>query len=89
MCRLCRPHPDDFAPSYASVLVAGPDLRGMIEQAEGQLSPCFTAWCAAHRRIAWIADADRALFPAPSAHHAHKLVLLARLKADLLGANVY
>ena len=89
MCRLCHPDPNEFAPSYASVLVAGHELQSMVEHAEAELVPCFTAWCGTHHRIAWLAGADRKLFPTPSAHHAHKLALLARLEADFGPSALY
>lgn len=87
MCRLCNPSPNEFAPCYASALL-GP-LEALVEDAETRLTPCFTAWCATHRRIAWVSGPDRALFPCASAHHAHKLALLARLQADFGAPDLY
>jgi hypothetical protein len=88
MCRLCHPDPREFAPSYASVALTGHQLQAMVEQAEAELTPCFTAWCEKKQQIAWIAT-DRALFPTASAHHAHKLALLARLQADFGASTLY
>jgi hypothetical protein len=72
----------DLAPSYASVLVAGPGadaLERALERMEAAtICPCVTAWCPACMRVAAItACAHR--FPAPSAHFAHLLAVHARM----------
>lgn len=82
MPRCCEPVPDEFRPCYASVLAHGREgLRPAVEALEaGPLVPCFTAWChRCHRR--YLLAPDREAFPCPSAHHAHKLALLAGLRA--------
>lgn len=74
MPRCCEPDPRDFEPSYASVLVAGPDLRSAVLDLEdsGPLCPCVITWCNACKRASFTVK-GRALFPAPSAFFAHAL----------------
>lgn len=81
MLRCCQPHPDDFAPCYASVLLAPPDsLRGEVERVErAGLCHCVTAWCDRCARSALIVQAAPD-FPSRSAHHAHLLALWHRLQ---------
>jgi hypothetical protein len=76
---------DDFAPCYASVLVAGKDgLRAAIENLEqsAPICPCVTAWCPSCRRVAALTS-TRGGFLTPSAHFAHALVLQANLERTL------
>jgi len=40
--------------------------------------PCFTAWCSTCASKYWLTP-DLALFPTPSAHHAHKYTLMRTL----------
>jgi len=81
--RCCEPIADEFAPSYASVLSYGDGdgLRRAVEALENDepLTSCFTAWCPRCRGTYLLAsDADT--FPSVSAHHTHKLRLLALLQ---------
>lgn len=84
MPRCCTRIEDEFAPSYSSVLVFGSDPRGLedavmrAEQTES-ITSCFTAWCS-RCRGPYLVSTDIAGFPCPSAHHTHKLVLLAALR---------
>ncbi len=74
MPRCCSAIPDEFAPSYASVLVA-PDLRQAVRELEGgKLVPCVTAWCSACQ-APYLITVSLDAFPSPSAHHAHMLTL--------------
>ena len=77
---------NEFQPCYASVLMHGPDpstLQTAVEDAEQRqgITSCFTARCARCRRN-YLLTPDLAQFPTPSAHHTHKLALLARLRAE-------
>ena len=82
MTRCCSPDPRDFEQSYASVLVAGLDLRSAVEDMEGlgPLCPCVTAWCGKCRRVSTVVRC-RADFPVPSAFFAHALASRAALEA--------
>jgi len=82
MPRCCSPDPRDFEPSYASVLVAGLDLRSAVEDMEdlGPLCPCVTAWCNACKRVSTLVENRRA-FAAPSECLAHALAARASLEA--------
>lgn len=75
--------PREFDPCYASVLVHGCDparLEAAVREVEAQrITSCFTAWCP-RCRCNYLLDTDVAAFPTPSAHHTHKLHLLARLR---------
>ena len=82
--RCCHPIPDEFKPSYASVLVHGPDpekLRDAVRAAESKqrLTSCFTAWCP-RCSGPYLLTTNLASFPSPSAHHTHQLVLLSVLR---------
>lgn len=85
MPRCCGSSDDstEFAPCYASVLVFGRDgLKAAVDEVEttGQgVVPCFTAWCG-KCKTRYLLTPDLTLFPTASAHHTHKLVLLAGLK---------
>jgi hypothetical protein len=74
MLRCCQGRPDDFEPSYASVLVAGNNLRRAVEDVETDclMCPCVTAWCGRCKRSSFLVG-GRAGFPAPSAFFAHAL----------------
>ena len=88
MPRCCVPHPREFEPCYASVLVAGvgDGLRSAVWAMEhdSPLCPCVTGWCGACKRVAALVS-GRDLFPCPSAHLAHALVVHARVEATLAG----
>jgi hypothetical protein len=85
MPRCCDPAADDFAPCYASVLVAGKDgLRAAVENLEqcAPICPCVTAWCPACRRVAALTY-TRGSFLTSSAHLAHALVVHANVERTL------
>ena len=74
MPRCCTPIPNEFQPSYASIL-ASTDLKKEVKALEeGPLLPCFTAWCPSCRAPYLLTGALH-LFKSPSAHHAHMLTL--------------
>ena len=82
--RCCTPISDEFKPSYASVLVHGPDpekLRDAVRAAESKqrLTSCFTAWCPDCAGT-YLLTTELDAFPAPSAHHTHQLQLLSVLR---------
>ena len=82
--RCCAHIPDEFNPSYASVLVHGSDAQGLREAVRsletGQtITSCFTAWCPQCLDTSMIVT-DVQSFPVPSAHHTHQLALLAVLQ---------
>ena len=82
--RCCNPIPDEFRPSYASVLVHGPDpakLRDAVGSLESsqRLTSCFTAWCPSCSGP-YLLTTDLDAFPCPSAHHTHQLLLLSILR---------
>lgn len=84
MPRCCARIPDEFRPSYASVLVYGSDpakLEQAVRDAEdGQrITSCFTAWCPRCAQT-YLLTTDLENFPSPSAHHTHQLVLLSVLR---------
>ena len=87
MPRCCQPDPREFEPSYASVLVAGKseDLRRAVEglELDSPICPCVTAWCNRCQRVSTVVS-SRHLFPCPSAHFAHALMLRARVEYSLL-----
>ena len=77
MPRCCTVIPDEFFPSYASVL-SSRDLRKDIKELEaGPLHPCLTAWCSACKAPYLLTTALH-LFKLPSEHHAHMLTLARR-----------
>ena len=88
MFRCCHGTPDDLSPCYASVLVAGPDLRAAVEEAEedSQICPCVTAWCGACKRSALLVG-DRGLFPCASAQLAHALAFRRQVEDTLRHAD--
>lgn len=77
MPRCCTEIPGEFSPSYASVLVK--DLQAKVGKLEQTITPCITAWCQRCSRPYLLTTALH-LFPTPSAHHAHMVVLAGRLK---------
>jgi hypothetical protein len=84
MPRCCEPIPDEFKPSYASVLSFGRDpdaLRAAVDTLETKhcLTSCFTAWCPRCKRN-YLLTRELPGFPAPSAHHTHQLALLQILR---------
>ena len=86
MPRCCDPTPDDLKPCYASVLVAGSDLdfKNAVDdmELEHPICPCVTGWCRACKRVSTLVG-TRHLFPCPSAHLAHALVLRAMVEKSL------
>jgi|GEM_PF-1749190 len=86
MPRCCDSTPDDFAPCYASVLVAGDasDLKRVVDDMEweARISPCVTGWCSKCKRVSTLVT-TRHLFPCPSAHLAHALILRARVEHSI------
>lgn len=83
MPRCCEPIPAEFKPCYASVLACGPDpiaLAYEVRALERQrITSCFTAWCN-RCSCTYMLATDLDKFPCPSAHHVHKLRLLAALQ---------
>ena len=82
--RCCANIPDEFQPSYASILVHGPEpstLRDAVQNLEGTcpLTSCFTGWCS-HCASPSLITTDLDSFAAPSAHHTHQLLLLSVLQ---------
>jgi hypothetical protein len=84
MPRCCTRIKDEFKPSYASVLVHGPDPRKLEEavteaETKHRLTSCFTAWCPkCYGPYLLTTGIDE--FPSPSAHHTHQLLLLSVLR---------
>lgn len=77
MLRCCHPAgAGEFAPCYASVLVAGQGLETAVSDLEQEavVCPCVTAWCKSCKRSALCVE-DRSLFPCPSAHLAHSIAV--------------
>ncbi len=73
MPRCCNAIPDEFAPSYASILMAK-DLKDAVGELEsGKLIPCITA--------PYLITLSLPLFKSPSAHHAHMLALAENIKS--------
>lgn len=79
--------PDEFSPCYASVVAYGTSDPGALRAAVARLEEgdpgvvsCFTAWCSRCRGN-YLLTTDLAAFPTASAHHTHKLQLLAQLRA--------
>jgi hypothetical protein len=83
MPRCCERIPDEFRPSYASVLVHGPDpatLEAAVRDLEAQrITSCFTAWCPDCAGT-YLLTTELGGFACPSAHHTHQLVLLSVLR---------
>jgi hypothetical protein len=81
MPRCCDPDSGDFTPCYASVLVAGLDMKSEAERIEqdSPICPCVTAWCDTCKRSSLIVQ-DRHLFPCASAHMAHALALYKQIE---------
>jgi hypothetical protein len=80
MPRCCVAHKDEFAPCYASVLVAGANLKEAVAAVEGAtICPCVTTWCPDCFRVSLL-TADMGLFPCPSAYYAHMIRLHARMQ---------
>lgn len=79
MPRCCNPITGEFSPSYASMLVA-PDLKGAVSSIEeAPLQASITAWCSACKGPYFLTG-TMGMFPSPSAHHAHMIVLSRRLR---------
>ena len=79
MPRCCEPIPNEFAPSYASILVYGNDHTDLCDavhdlETKQPLTSCFTAWCSRCKRNTLLTT-DLHGFPTPSAHHTHQLAL--------------
>lgn len=82
--RCCAQIPNEFRPSYASILVHGPEpstLRDAVQTLEDScpINSCFTGWCS-HCASVSLITTDLDSFPAPSAHHTHQLLLLSVLQ---------
>lgn len=84
MPRCCEGSSADFEPCYASVLVAGPDLKSaVLDLEESQpICPCVTVWCGACQRVS-LTVKDRRLFSTPSAHLAHALAFHRQVEETL------
>ena len=77
--RCCTPIPNEFHPSYASILASG-DLQRDVNAIEaGPLLPCLTAWCSTCQ-APYLITAGMGMFNTPSEHHAHMLTLAKRCK---------
>ena len=89
MPRCCDGIANEFESCYASVLVAGIDLRGAVEAAEESepICPCVTVWCSRCKRASFTV-VDRALFACPSAHLAHSLALRALVEQTIAHAEI-
>lgn len=76
---------NSLSPCYASVLVFGLDgLESAVKDLEanqGGLVPCFTGWCSSCNS-AYLLETDASVFPTRSAHHTHKLTLLASFRRE-------
>ena len=83
MPRCCQRIPDEFQPSYASVLVHGPapgTLEAAVRDLEGQhITSCFTAWCPDCAGT-YLLTTGLDSFVRPSEHHTHQLLLLSVLR---------
>jgi hypothetical protein len=85
MPRCCNPIPNEFAPSYAGVLVAGGEdsMEDAVNELErGYLKSCITAWCSTCQ-APYLITSSIGLFKTPSEHHAHMLTLAKTVKTDL------
>jgi hypothetical protein len=80
-----------YPPCYASVLAFG--LDGLepavkaVEANQGGLVSCFTGWCSSCN-AAFLLETDASAFPTRSAHHTHKLTLLASLRREKIFPRV-
>lgn len=80
MPRCCAPIPNEFAPTYASVLVG--NVESQVKAIEKTpMQSCLTAWCQ-HCSRAYLLTNAMHLFPHPSAHHAHMVVFAQKLKEN-------
>ncbi len=79
MPRCCDAIPGEFAPSYASILMAKDLEKAVGELENGKLIPCVTAWCNVCR-APYLITLSVPLFKSPSAHHAHMLALAENMK---------
>ena len=78
MPRCCTPVAEEFAPCYASVVVA-PDLQQAVDKLEGgPLQSSITAWCT-KCQAPYLLTGALGMFPSPSAHHAHMVALSRRI----------
>lgn len=87
-CPRCRDEAGgEYVPCYASVLAFGVDgLEPAVKAVEeanhgGGLVSCFTGWCSSCNS-AFLLETDASAFPTRSAHHTHKLTLLASLRRE-------
>jgi hypothetical protein len=79
MPRCCHKIEAEFAPSYASVLVAGENLQAAVHALEQQtICPCVTTWCPKCFGVGLLTT-DMHHFKCPSAYYAHMLVLHERI----------
>lgn len=67
----CLPNAD-LSPSFASVLVCGPDsLKTVLENIERKgLCPCVTGWCNYHHRLSVVNAYEPGDYPSLSAYYA-------------------
>ena len=85
MPRCCNKISGEFAPCYASVLVG--DLERKVDSLEkAPIAPCLTAWCSTCH-TAYLITSALPVFPCPSAHHAHMVVLASTLRQDVRGGQ--
>lgn len=82
-CRFCQPDPADHAPCYASALAfpGAHGLRDALIDAESDLVPCFTGYCARCKNVRLLNSLVHE-FPSPSAHHVHQIVLMRKLQSN-------
>ena len=82
MPRCCMPISGEFTPSYASILVT-PNLKDAVEEVEqGPLQSSITALCTTCK-TPYLMTGALDLFPSPSAHHAHMIVLSRRMRSPV------
>lgn len=79
MPRCCQEVDNEFAPCYASVLVAGSELETRVKKIEeSTLCHCVTTWCSTCSQMGMLIT-DMHRFKCPSAYYAHMLVLYDRM----------
>jgi hypothetical protein len=78
MPRCCTQIEGEFAPCYASVLVAS-DLKNAVRSLEqAPLQASVTAWCPVCKGP-YLLTGALDMFPTPAAHHAHMIILSQRM----------
>ena len=58
--------------------------RQVLDAEEGLVRSCFTSWCGSCKR-AFLVTHELASFPAPAAHHVHKLAMMRKLQPPAAG----